>query len=182
MAITPRFKFLFILNNLEKFFTFFKLNISLFLINRTSLFTFNYFYLFLRYFYSKQFLKLMTILNLNLIGAYNNNLVKSSIYFFFSNILILFKNVNQGWVVFDSLTPHEDTFLFNFYFFAIKTVNFKINKTFFKNIFFFFMSVLPFLWYQHTNFFKFYINFFFTTYNLQLHKFYNGYFLRIHNY
>jgi hypothetical protein len=91
IALTPRFKFLFILINLEKFFIFFKLNTffnTTFLIN---FFSISYLSVFFKYFFSKQFIKLIYQLNLDYVGSYTNNLTKSFIYHTFFNINNYFK-------------------------------------------------------------------------------------------
>jgi hypothetical protein len=44
------------------------------------------------------------------------------------------------------------------------------------------MFINPFLWYQHTSNFRFYLNIMFINYNLKTSRFYNNYFLRVYNY
>ena len=163
ISLTPRFKFLLILNNLEKFFVFIKINTFLNFTHKLNYFFLNYFFLFL---------------NLSLIGNYTNNLTKSYIYNIFFNIYSFFKINN---LIFNQNVISK-TYLFNLYFYTIKTFNVKINNNFYKNIFFYFMLINPFIWYQHTSNLKIYLNFILINYNIRISRFYNGHFLRIYNY
>jgi len=178
IVLTPRFKFFFILNNLEKFFFFIKINTFLNLTNKLNFFSLNHFSLFFKHFFSKQYIKLIFQINLNLIGNYTNNLTKSCIFFIFFNIFKFFKNNNTIL----KTVKFSNLYIYNLYFFSIKVVNVKINKNFYKNIFFYFMLINSFLWYQHTSNLRFYLNFIFINYNLKISRFYNGHFLRIYNY
>ncbi len=178
ISLTPRFKFFFILNNLEKFFIFFKLNTFLNATFKINFFNISYFHIFFKYFFSKQFIKFIYQLNLNYVGNYTNNLTKSYIYYIFYNINNFFKT---SYLNFKNIEPNS-FWIYNLYYFSIKTLNIKINSNFYKNIFFYFMLINPFLWYQHTSNLKFYLNFIFINYTLKTSRFYNGYFLRIYNY
>lgn len=176
--LTPRFKFFFFLNNLEKFFFFLKINTFLNLSSKLNLNQLNNFNIFFKYFFSKQFIKFFFQLNLNLIGQYNNNITKSSIYTIFYNFNKFF-NLNK---IFLLKNFQPETLIFNNYFLPIKTLNIRINNTFYKNIFFYFMLINSFIWYQHSNSLKFYLNFIFINYTLKSFRFYNGHFLRVYNY
>ena len=178
ISLTPRFKFLLILNNLEKFFVFIKINTFLNFTHKLNYFFLNYFFLFFKYFYSKQYIKNLFQINLSLIGNYTNNLTKSYIYNIFFNIYSFFKINN---LIFNQNVISK-TYLFNLYFYTIKTFNVKINNNFYKNIFFYFMLINPFIWYQHTSNLKIYLNFILINYNIRISRFYNGHFLRIYNY
>lgn len=140
-SLTPRLKFLFILNNIEKFFIFLKLNTFLYITNNLNIFSLNHFSLFFKYFFSKQYFKILLNTNLNLIGQYNNNLTKSyifNIYFylnlFLNNNFIIFKNKNNSFNLIN-----------NVYNLPVQTVNVKINNSFYKNIFFLLMLINPFI-------------------------------------
>lgn len=178
ISLTPRFKFLLILNNLEKFFVFIKINTFLNFTHKLNYFFLNYFFLFFKYFYSKQYIKNLFQINLSLIGNYTNNLTKSYIYNIFFNIYSFFKINNLTF----NQNVISKTYLFNLYFYTIKTFNVKINNNFYKNIFFYFMLINPFIWYQHTSNLKIYLNFILINYNIRISRFYNGHFLRIYNY
>ena len=178
--LTPRFKFFFLLNNLEKFFIFIKINTFLKYSNKLNFNYLNTFNLFFKYFFSKQYFKLLFQLNLTLVGNYTNNITKSSIYiifYFFEKFL----NLNKILFKFKNLVL-IDQINYNLYFLPIKVLNIRINNNFYKNIFFFFMLINSFLWYQHSSTIKFYLNFIFVNYNLKSSRFFTGYFLRVYNY
>jgi hypothetical protein len=139
--LTPRFKFIFIFNNLEKFFIFLKLNTFLNMSNNLNYNNLNYYNIFFKYLFSKQFIKFLFQLNLNLIGNYTNNITKSSIYGIFFNLNNFF-NLNKIYI---RNKLHIKNYLFNLYFLPIKTLNIRINNNFYKNIFFYFMIINPFL-------------------------------------
>ena len=124
ISLTPRFKFLLILNNLEKFFVFIKINTFLNFTHKLNYFFLNYFFLFFKYFYSKQYIKNLFQINLSLIGNYTNNLTKSYIYNIFFNIYSFFKINN---LIFNQNVISK-TYLFNLYFYTIKTFNVKIEN------------------------------------------------------
>jgi len=176
--LTPRFKFLFILNNLEKFFIFIKINTFLNLSNKLNFNFLNTFNLFIKYFFSKQFIKFIFQLNLILVNNYTNNLSKSSLYFIFYN-LNKFLNLNKVCFKINNL---YNVNLYNLYYSPIKVINTRVNNNFYKNIFFYFMLINPYIWYQHTSSLKFYLNYIFVNYTLKSFRFYNGHFLRIYNY
>ena len=179
LTITPKLKFLFILKNLEKFFIFFKINTFLNLTTKLNFLNINLYSPFFKYFFSKYYIKLIFQLNFNLLGNYINNLTKSYIYNIFYNLLKYF----SGSYYFSPQNHYFcNKFLFNLYFYTIKTINVRINNNFYKNIFFYLLLINPFLWYQHTSNLRLYLNFIFVNYNLKVSRFYNGYFLRIYNF
>jgi hypothetical protein len=178
VILTPRFRFLYILCNLEKFFVFFKFNTILYLMFKLSVYQIDYFFFFIKAFFSRLYIKLLYKTNLELIGNYTNNLTKSSIYWTFANINRFFK-FRQSFL--SPLLP-LDEYLYNYYFFSIKTVNVRINNQLYKNIFFFFMIFFPSLWLQHASYLRYYLNFILITYHFQISRFYNGHFLRIYNF
>lgn len=175
---TPRFKFFFILNNISKFYIFLKFNTFFHFISKNNNLSISYFPLFFKYFFSKYYLKLIYNANLTLVGNYLNNLTKGYIFHIFNNIDLFLSNKTSSL----SFFKVNEKFLYNFYFFSIKTLNVKVNKNFYKNIFFFFMIMSPFMWYQHTSSFKFYLNFIFINYSLKSFRFYNGYFLKVYSF
>jgi hypothetical protein len=176
--LTPRFKFFFLLNNLEKFFFFFKINTFLNLSTKLNLNQINNFNIFFKYFFSKQFIKFFFQLNLNLVGQYTNNLTKSSLFNIFYNFNKFF-NLNKTFYLKIYYPSH---LIFNIYFLPIKTLNIRINNTFYKNVFFYFMLSNSFIWYQYSSNLRFYLNYIFVNYTLKSFRFYNGHFLRIYNY
>ena len=136
ISLTPRIKFLLLLSNIEKFFIFFKFNTFLHSFLKTNNFQINHLNLFFKYFFSKQFIKFTHNFNLNFIGNYTNNLIKSYIYYFYFNINNFFKLKNNFKFISNSN---------NIYYLPIKTLNIKINSFFYKNVFFYFMLINPFL-------------------------------------
>lgn len=177
--LTPRFKFFFYMNNLEKFFFFIKINTFLNFSNKLNFNQLNSFNIFFKYFFSKQLVKLLCQLNLNLVNNYTNNIAKSSIF-------LVFYNFNKFLNTRDKFLLHESfdckNLIFNLYFLPIKTLNIRINNNFYKNIFFYFMFINSSIWYQHANSLKFYLNYIFINYTLKSSRFYNGHFLRVYNY
>lgn len=141
LLATPRFKYLLILSNLEKFIFFFKFLSYNYLIKKTNLFKFNYFAMFLKYFFSKQYLKLIDKADFSLVDNYLNNVIKSSIFMIFSTLenFLLKKKVKFKFIYF------EKHFICNSYFYSIKTTNFKINTKLSENIFLFFLSFISFI-------------------------------------
>lgn len=178
ITLTPRFKLLLILNNLEKFLIFIKLNTFLYFTNKFNYLHFNYFFFFFKHFFAKKYLKLIINANLTLVSNYTNNLIKSLIFNIFFFLINNFKYINISIKKFNIKT----LFLLNLYFYSIKVINININKTFYKNIFFFFLLTNSFIWYQYSSNLKFYLNFIFINYSLKIFRFYNNYFLRIYNY
>ncbi len=176
--LTPRLKFFFFLNNLEKFFFFLKLNTFLHFSNKLNLNNLNSLNIFFKYFFSKQFIKFLFQLNLDLVGQYTNNITKSSIFLIFYNFNKFF-NLSKFFIY---KNFHFRFLGFNLYYLPIKTLNNRINNNFYKNIFFYFMFINTLIWYQNVSSLKFYLNYIFVTYNLKSSRFYNGYFLRIYNY
>ncbi len=136
-----------------------------------------FFFFFFKFFFSKQYTKLLFNNNLKYLGNYTNNLTKSFLYNIYFNLFIYFKNT----IYFNKYNSSFANYLSNLYFLPIKTLNIKLNNTFYKNIFFYLMLIYPSIWYQHTSFLKFYLNFIFINYTLKTSRFYNGHFLKIYN-
>ena len=173
ITLMPRFKFFFMLCNLNKLFFLFKINTFLNLTNKILIIDLNFHYIFLKYFFSKYFIKLFINLNFNLIGDYTNNLFKSYIYNIFFHMLQFLKFNSINIIKYNSS---------QIYLFSIKISNFKINSVFYKNIFFFFLFLNCHIWNQYNSNFKFYLNFILINQYTQIYYFYNGYFLNIYNY
>lgn len=181
IVFTPKTKSLILLLNLEKIFLFFKLNNHIFYLSNKNFTQINYFFLFHNYFYSRQTFLLFYKFNSSTSSSfYSNNLHNSFRYYFFKIFLLKLSK---------SYTPSRDTSLFceenlvlNQYYTSVKTINYRLPKTYYKNVFFFFMLTFSFLWYQHSTFFKFYLNFLFVNNVLNLSPFYNGYFLHVYNF
>lgn len=178
VAITPRLRFIFILTNLNKFFIFMKFNSFFFNLEKTNLTKLNISLNFVRYFFSRQYIKLIYKMNLLFVGNYDNNFTRSVVYYTFYNIE---RFVNPQTTVLD-IDLLDEHYLFNYYFLPIKTINTKINKHLYKNVFFYFMLLSPFLWQQKAVSLRFYLNFIFTNFNLRILRFYSGYFLKIYNF
>ena len=178
LTLTPRFKFFFILNNLEKFFIFIKLNTFFNKINISNIFLINHFFLFFKYFFAKQYIKLIFNSNLDFSGNYTLNLTKSFLFHIFFNFFNFFKNKNNNIKQYQFF----NNYLFNLYFTSVKALNIRINNSFYKNFFFYLMLINSFIWYQHTSYLKFYLNFIFINYNLKTFRFYNGHFLKVYNF
>lgn len=175
--LTPRFKLFLFLNNLNKFFIFIKINTFLNLTNKPNVIIFNYFFLFFKSFFSKQYFKILIQNDSPSITNYINNFSNSctfSIFFFINNY---FKHT----VYFIKKFQNYFTYLSTLYILPIKVLNLKLNKLFYKNLFFFYLLTTSFLWYQHSSYFKFYLNFLFADSHFKLSRFYNGHFLKTHN-
>lgn len=176
-TFTPRLKFFIILNNLNKFFFYLKLNTFINLTLRVTFLQISVPFLFTKYFFNKLYLKLIFKTNLTLVGNYTTNLTKSYAYYIYKNLYNFF---TYSYSFYIKKTP-SPFYFFNIYFFSIRVMNTRINNNLYKNVFFFFLISLPFLWYQHTSLLKFYLNFIFVTYSLKALKLYNGPFLKIYN-
>jgi len=179
IALSPRFKFFYIFKNINKFFIFIKLN-SFFKFNHLyNIFNINYFNPFFKHFFTKSYIKLIYNTNLTLLGNYTNNLTKSFIFLIFFNFINFFKNKN---IIFINQFFNPSKFFFNSYIIPIKAINIKLSKFFYKNLFFYFLITISFIWYQHTSNLNFYLSFFFINYNLKTFRFFNNHFLRIYNF
>jgi hypothetical protein len=138
---TPRFKFYFLLMNLDKFLLFFKLNTFLNITNRLNIFNIDYLFLFFKFFFSKYYTKLLKEFNLNLVGNYSSNLVKSCLFYIFYNLNSFFKFTNLKLTFFKI----NSKFILHSYFFSFKVLNVRINNNFYKNVFFLFMFINNFI-------------------------------------
>lgn len=175
---TPRFKFFFFLINIDKFFIFLKFNNFLNFNKIQNSLTLSYSNLFIKSFFSKSYIKIINNLNFNFTGFYLNNLIKSYVFLFFKT-LSLFLKFNTGVIL---TSNYKHLYLYKFYLMPIKTLNIKVNDKLFKNLFFYFMFFTSSVWYQHTSFFNFYLNFIIVNSNLKINRFFNTYFLKIYNY
>lgn len=177
VSSTPRLKSLLLLNNVEKFLVFIKFNTFLYSINRLNLFNFNHFFLFLKYFFSKQYIKLIYKSDLSLVGNYTNSLTKSALYWIWATLENFIKNKK---FIFSS-NYYKTEFLYNHYFLSLKTFNIKITKCFYKNIFYYFLMISPFMWYQRSSSVRFYLNFIHVPFILKIFRFSGTYFLKIYS-
>lgn len=175
---TPRLTFFFILNNLEKLFIFIKTNLFFCYTNKTNYYNLTYFFLFFKYFYAKQFFKILNKTNLTLTNYYTNNLTKSSVFWIFKNIV---KFINKNYIDTAQFLL-KDNFFFNYYLIPVHTSDIIIGKNSFKNFFFFLICNFTFIWYQYDKNFKFYLNFLLPITSLKILKFYGGYFFKIYNF
>lgn len=178
IILNPRFKFIFILLNLNKFFIFIKLNTFLNLTSKINYFHLSHLTLFFKYFFSKQYLKFIYKNNLNYLGNYTNNISKSCIFYFFYNFynFLINKKIIKNHFYLNEVN------IYNSYLMPLHVLNIQLNNTFYKNLFYFFMFVNQFIWYQHDSKINFYLNFLFINYNLKISRFYNGHFMKIYNY
>lgn len=170
IAITPRFKIFFSLHCINFFLLYFKFS--------------NFFSVtpqiqnFLIFFFAKGLVNFFHRLSINLFGNYVNKVTRVGVYWNFKILDNFFKNKN----ILHIPLKVTDIFFFNRYLLAIKLINFKLTKTYFKNVFFFIIFFFSEIWNQFHNKTNFYLNFFFFKNNLKLYKFYGGYFLRIYNF
>lgn len=175
ITITPKFKKLLYLLNNDKFFFFFKINeITKFLNKNFKLLNFN---LYFKYFYIYKLMNVFFKFNYELTTNYDNNLFKSIIFFNLNNFND-YLNLNS----YKLFKFKYEFFLYNTYFYSIKIINFKINKKFYENYFFFLMLFTTQFWCSYIQFFSFNINFIFLLYDIQKYNFYNGFFFYIYNY
>ncbi len=181
LQITPKFKFLLFLMNIDTLFFFFKKNFFLFLTDRFNLFYLSNFFSFLKYFFADQFMIILKKVNVDLIGFYDNNLFKSAIHHIYASLRFSLKN--EKFLLNSTVpTPHTRLGLTsNLYFFSIKIINTQINKKIYKNIFYYLMLFSSVFWYQNFSLFKFYLNFILANTNLHISPFYNNYFMHIYN-
>lgn len=178
VVITPKFKYLVMLNSLSILYTFFKLNNYLYTHHNLAGAPVGYLVSLFKVFFIKSSNNFFSKLITKLSSKYPNELTKSAVYWsYFSMNLFLDKRPS---VLSD--VPCRGVLLFNVYFLAIKVINVKLHKTFYRNTFFYLMLILPSMWYSHHDFTKFHLNFFFIKYNLQVCNFYNGHFLRVYNF
>ena len=133
--MTPRLKFFFFLFNIKQFVIFFKINSMLKFFNFDFLILPHTIYLLhFKFLYLNNVFKMYNKLTLSFIADYSNNFVSSLIFHNLYNWRSLFiKNWNAR-----SLLMLQDKKVFNCYVYSIKLTNFKINKKFYENIFFFF--------------------------------------------
>jgi len=178
IILTPRFKALFFLTNLQKFIIFIKLNTFFSYTKIFNNFKLNHFFIFFKHFFSNQFFKILYKNNVLNVSNYDNNLTKSYTFSFYYNLNC---HLNNYFNIFN-LNLFKNNFLYNIYLLPIKIINIKLNKTFFKNFFFILFIHNFFIWLQIDNKFKFYLNFIFIIYNWKISRFYNTHFLRIYNY
>jgi hypothetical protein len=178
IVITPKLKFLMILNSLDCIYVFLKSNNYLFIHHTSADSPFGFLVLLFRVFFIKNINNIFNKLNHKLTSKYPNEVAKGAIYWSYRSLqLFLSKNYTiLGYLYF------KNYLFFNLYFLSIKVINIKLHKTFYKNIFFYLMLFIPSIWYAHHEFMRFYLNFFFIKYNLQICKFYNGHFLRVYNF
>lgn len=179
ITITPKFKLLNFLNNINLFLLFFKLNIFSGFLNFGSNRSLNFFYIFNKYFFSFYILKLIKKSNQKILSVYTNNFFLSILFY---NYKIIKNHLSSGFIFFNQLIPFKNYYFFNLYFLSVKLVKVNVIKKFYKNIFFFFLLLWPSLWFQHNPYFKFSLNFFFCTSTIQIFKFYNGPFFKVYNF
>lgn len=169
-VVTPRLREAVFFKWITVFFLYVKLN--------NSLKKFSYFTLLSNFFFANGIFNFFYKLNFKISANYANELTKSFTYWKFKILNSLLANK----FLFLTKIKLESFFLYNLYFLAIKTVNVKVTKTFFKNFFFFLLFFLSQPWCQNSLVFSFYLNFILTKNNFKIYKFYNGYFLKVYNF
>jgi len=178
ISLTPRFKILLIFKNIEKFIIFLKFNTLFYYTHTFHIFKFTLYLSFFKYFFSKLYIKWIYNLNFELVNNYTSNQLKSSIFGIFSSLNFFLSN--KAISPLSNLIKEE--YFFNQYFGSIKTLNTRLNNTFFKNDFFFQMLVVSCLWHQYSQFSNFHSNFIVVINNLKTFRFYGGYFLKVYSY
>ena len=137
IILTSRFKSLLFLLNLKFFIIFIKLKSFFFFNTNFNNYNINYFNYFFKYFFFSYIFKLLYKNNITSISNYINNLIKSYSYnIFFLLQTYLIKETNL--IFFFNKHLLKKKILFNLYFISFKISNIKLNKSFYKNIFFFF--------------------------------------------
>lgn len=186
IVLTPRLRFLLIINYLFFFYFFYK-NYYYFIsfkVNHAMLY-YNFFVIWYKYLYCKQMFKFFKKVNFDYVGFYLNNVIKSYVFFFFvifnkfldNNKLPLFRLLTSISYKIKPKYLYQNSIIFSH-----KTAVFKLNKTFYKSFFFFLMLFSVTIWMQYTNFFKFYLNFLIINPNLQISTSYKGFFFSIFNF
>ncbi len=143
------------------------------------------FFLFYKYFYFKQLKLILKKLNLELVGFYLNNLVKSLIFWIYIILnSYLYQNLSKIplFLFFKFNFLKKKKIIFNLFFFSVKTSAIRLNKTFFKNVFFYLIFFHTNFWYQHVNNLRYYLNFLLINSSLNLSPFYHGYFFHVFNF
>lgn len=175
--MTPKLKYLIFLKSFKYVLIFIKINLQIFNTNVFYFLRTSSLLLFYRYFYYFKLLKFFNIINLNLVGNYNNNLKKSIVFYNFKFLDNVFEQRPLSLI---NIAPKKHL-LFNQYYTSIKIVNFQLNKRFFQSVFFYFLNAFSYMWVHSDFLFKFYLNFFFASYSLNMYKFYNGRFFKVYN-
>lgn len=181
LILTPRIKQLFFLLHVDKFIFFIKFSTLFSLASHlnTSIGSSNL--IFIKYFFSKLHLKLLNSLNLQNVGFYLNNLIKSYVYLSFQKLNSSFETkFNLNFKKYSYFS--NSYYFFNLYWAPIKLLRVRINNNFFKNVFFFLMFHASFLWYSHNSNIRFYLNFLIINRNLNINRFFGSYFLKIYNF
>jgi hypothetical protein len=125
-TVTPRFKIFFSLQCISFFIFIFKFSNILTLSKHVSSF--------LNFFFAKGLFNFFHKLSINLSANYVNTLTRTGVYW---NFKLLYESFETN-KIFSSLVKLNDFLHFNSYVLSIKLVNFKLNKTYFKNFFFLF--------------------------------------------
>src|SRR6478672_9769944 len=81
VVITPRFKILLILRNLERILIFYKINLFLLATKNFYILPLNHFVIFYKIFFYSQLVSILQNINLRLVGGYTTNFKKSLVWY-----------------------------------------------------------------------------------------------------
>lgn len=141
--MTPKFKLVTLLNSINIFILFFKLNIFSGFLNLTNSNFLNFYFIFSKFFFSFYFLKLLKKSNQKFLSAYTNNFTLSLIFFNFKNMSLFFNGITKArnFLFFLGTIGVKDSLFLNTYFLSIRALKVTINKKFYKNLFFYLVLI-----------------------------------------
>jgi hypothetical protein len=186
---TPRFKFVFFFFNLNKIIFFFNEALSIFYFQKKNSNFNSFFFLFYKFFFSRQFKKIIKKINFKFVGFYDNKLVRSLAFWIFK-ISILNLNKFSSFKKFHYLTgiqkrcPSLRPFIaHNQHLLSFPILNLRFFKRNYKNFFFFLMLCSVNHWFDFNNTFNFYYNFVIVNQDMfTFYPFCSNYFLNVYNF
>lgn len=135
------------------------------------------FYLFVRYMFAKQPVRILCGTDLTSMGCYANNVTVASAH-------SVFKNFDGALVrpAAFAVSALESDYRYNLYMLSHRILSIRPRASIFRGAFFSLMLSSPSLWYQHSSRLVFYLNFVIANYDLRILRFYGEYFLKVYNY
>lgn len=180
----PRIRHLLWFNNLYFFLFFYKFIFYFLFFKINNFFKFKINFFFYKYFFSKKYLFFQKKITLYLIGFYTNNWIKSLNFYFFYTLLVFFDHfsfIKMYWKL-NRILAFNKKFILNLPYLSVKTLNFTLTKTIFKQIFFFFLKFSVINWFSFNIFYKNYFNFILLNSNLILSPSVTSYFAPVFNF
>lgn len=186
---TPRFKFYFFYLNLNRILFFFNQTLWIFYFKlQPSSFNSNVFF-FHKFFFSRQFKKVIKKVNFKFVGFYDNRLVRSLAFWIFTlsilnlNLINIFQKMKYFAFVEKKCPIRSSNLISNQYILSFPILNVRFFQQHYKNFFFFIMLFNIHQWLDFNNFFQFYYNFIIVNnYMTLFYPFYSNYFLNVYNF